>query len=197
MLRMSTTGETSSLLECVYTELDLVGGTLLEATDTPLDADDTQKWRDLGDWLLLAARIKADRVFFLNDDPVLVFSSLPSGSDENDVLECYRRTWSLARPRCLFLAVGDEVRVYSLTNPPTTPGIGQKALAPVDIVTKAAEIGERLERFRRGRLESGATFEEGKNSQKEPEVPYPSDYECLLGCSRRGRPGEPEPDEQV
>lgn len=152
--------DSSSLLERVYTDLDLVSGTLLEVAETPAVDSDKQRWGELGDWLLLAARVKADRVFFLNDDPVFVFSSLPSGSDERAVLDCYRRTWSLARPRCLFLAVGEELRVYSLTSPPSAPGPNQRPLTALEVVTRAADVGDKLGRFHRDRLESGAALEE-------------------------------------
>ena len=155
---MSTPHFSSPLLDRVYTELDLVSGTLLEVADSSL-IDDSHLWRELGDWLLLANRVNAERIFFLNGDPVLVFSSLPSGSDESKVLECYRRTWSLARPRWLFLAVGDELRIYSLATPPAAPGTGQKPLTPLQIVTRAAEVGELLAGFHRERLESGLAFE--------------------------------------
>ncbi len=150
----------SSLLERVYTDLDLVSGTLLEVAETPAVDSDTQRWGELGDWLLLAARVKADRVFFLHDDPVLIFSSLPPESDERAVLDCYRRTWSLARPRCLFLAVGEELRVYSLASSPRTPESNQQPLTALEVVTRAADVGDQLGRFHRDRLESGAALEE-------------------------------------
>ena len=156
---MSTHHYSSPMLERVYTDLDLVSGTLLDVADRSF-IDDSHQWRELGDWLLLANRVNAERIFFLNGDPVLVFSSLPSGSDESEVLECYRRTWSLARPRCLFLAVGDELRIYSLATPPAAPGTEQKPLVPLQIVTQAAEVGELLAGFHRERLESGLAFEE-------------------------------------
>ncbi len=155
----------SPLLECVYTDLDLVGGTLFDAADSP-SADDADRWSELGDWLLLADRVKADRIFFLNDDPVLVFSSLPSGSDEDDVFNCYRRTWSLARPRCLFLAVGSELRVYSLASPPVTVGTNAVTPKPLEVVTQAAEVLEKLSGFHRERLESGAAFEDQHLSEQ-------------------------------
>ena len=156
---MSTTRHPSPLLERVYADLDLVGGTLLDAADSP-STDSTEHWSDLGDWLLLADRVKADRVFFLNDDPVLVFSSLPSGSDEDAVFDCYRRTWSLARPRCLFLSVGDELRVYSLAHPPALLAINQMTPKPLHVVTRAADVAEKLAGFHRERLESGTAFED-------------------------------------
>ena len=162
---MSATEHPSLLLEHVYSDLDLIGGTLLDAADSPT-TDNEQRWSDLGDWLLLADRVKADRVFFLKDDPVLVFSSLPSGSGEHDVFDCYRRTWSLARPRCLFLAVGDELRVYSLANPPASLGIDRVPPEPLEVVTRAADVAEQLAAFHRERLESGAAFEDGQMAEQ-------------------------------
>ena len=153
------TQEHSTLLDTVYQELDLVGSNLLEAAENPSEGSQYQEWRDRGDWLQLAARVNADRVFFVNDDPVLVFSSLPQESNDDDIFECYRRTWSLARPRCLFLAIGGEVRVYSLSSPPSAPGSAQEPLTALQVVTKAADVAEKLTSFHRNRLESGVAFE--------------------------------------
>ena len=162
---MSTMPNSSPILERVYTDLDLVGGVLLGPADSP-STDDSDRWSELGDWLLLADRVKADRIFFLNDDPVLVFSSLPSDADENDVFDCYRRTWSLARPRCLFLAVGSELRVYSLASPPVSVGTNAVTPEPLEVVTQAAEVLEKLSGFHRDRLESGVAFEDQQLSEQ-------------------------------
>ena len=164
MLR--TGSSSSSILERVYTDLDLVNGTLVEVADSPLVGSVAQRWSELGDWLLLAARVNAERVFFLNDDPVLIFSSLPPESDEEDVLDCYRRTWSLARPRCLFLAVGDELRVYSLASPPRPSGTSHEPITALEVVTRAADVGDKLANFHRDRLESGAAFEEPRMADR-------------------------------
>ena len=163
---MAPNADSLSLLDRVYTDLDFLSGNLLEVSETPAFNDDSQRWREVGDWLLLASRVKAERVFFLNDDPVFVFSSLPPESDENDVLECYRRTWSLARPRCLFLAIGDELRVYSLSRPPIALGTSQDSLTALEIVTRAADVSEQLARFHRERLESGVAFEEPQMAER-------------------------------
>ena len=162
---MTTSHDTSRLLERVYTDLDLVGGTLIPVSDAP-SADDADYWGELGDWLLLAARTDADRIFFLGDDPVIVFSSLPSGSDEDAVFDCYRRNWSLARPRCLFLAIGDELRVYSLASPPSGRWADRKAPEPLEIITRAADVATQLAGFHRERLESGAAFEDAQMAKQ-------------------------------
>ena len=98
--------------------------------------------------------------FGLNGDPVLVFSSLPSEADERDVIDTYRRTWSLARPRFLFLEFHDELRVYSLVTPLPSPGSDHRPLSAFKTVFAAAEVGEQLANFHRSRLESGVAFEE-------------------------------------
>lgn len=162
---MTVAYSSAALLERVYSDLDLIGGTLLDAADSP-STDDASRWSDLGDWLLLANRVNAERIFFINDDPVLVFSSLPSGSDENDVFDCYRRTWSLARPRCLFLAVGSELRVYSLASPPAIPGTEQTPPTPLEIVNRAADVSSQLADFHRERLESGVAFEDPQMAEQ-------------------------------
>ena len=131
---------------------------MLHPADSP-STDEADRWDELGDWLLLADRVKADRIFFLNNDPVLVFSSLQPEADDNEIFECYRRTWSLARPRCLFLAVGSELRVYSLANPPTFLGTDRRAPEPLKVVEQAADIEVKLAEFHRTRLESGTAFE--------------------------------------
>ncbi len=145
-----------ALLDRAYVELGLTEGALVTATESPAKTD-PETWRRFGDWLLLASRVGIEKVFFVGDDPVVVFSSLPEGSDEQAVAEAYRRTWSLSRPRCLFLATGSDLRVYALTQPPA--GEFSNALEPLEIVRRAADVADALANFRRERLESGAAFE--------------------------------------
>ena len=153
---MTTQTRPPTLLDHVYDELELGAGTLLDASPAPDSAPATQKWRDLGDWLLLAARVEAERIFFVNNDPVLVFASLPANPAEEEILDFYRRTWSLGRPRCLFLMCGTELRVYSLTKLPPTPGQDSSPLEALEIVTSASHISEKLADFHRAGLELGS-----------------------------------------
>jgi hypothetical protein len=152
----------AALLERAYADLDFASGALFKATPTPPREADPRAWGEVGEWLLLAARVGAERVFFVNDDPVLVFAALPGGTPEQDVMALYRRAWSLARPRCLFVAVGGELRVYALTQPPAGPATDQAAIEPIEIVRRAADVAEVLARFHRERLESGAAFEDAE-----------------------------------
>src|SRR5438477_4037850 len=104
MAEAKTTGG-AALLERAYRVLDLEDGMLIDAADSPRSGADGSAWRQHGDWLLLAHRVGAEKVFFVGDDPVVLFAALRAGSSEADVVEAYCRAWSLARPRCLFLAV--------------------------------------------------------------------------------------------
>jgi hypothetical protein len=142
----------AALLKLAYDELDLTNGRLIDVHDDPVCGT-------VADWTTLAARVGAERVFFVEDDPVLVFSVLQGDVDESEVLELYRRTWCLARPRCLFLAIGNELRVYSLSQPPTRAGTNH--LNALQVVERAGEVGDVLDAYRRERIESGAAFEAG------------------------------------
>jgi hypothetical protein len=149
----------NALLQQTYEALDLLGGSLLPAGDAPAEGVDPEQWRVLGDWLALAHRIGAEHVFFVDDDPVVVFSALEPDASDTDVLEAYRRAWSLSRPRCLFVARGDELRVYALAKPPRRRMDGPAAVEPIEIVERAADVGAALVDFHRDRLENGAAFE--------------------------------------
>lgn len=83
--------------------------------------------------------------------------SAASGATEIQVLEAYRRAWCLARPQCLFLAVGEELRVYSLSQPPARSAAAR--LTALEVVRRASNVAEVLQAFRREHLESGAPFE--------------------------------------
>ena len=93
---MSTSDASSggSLLDITYGALDLRGSNLIEAISRPAKGVDPCVWREVGEWLLLGARVGAERIFFVRDDPVFVFSSLPSQASEQQVMELYRRAAS-------------------------------------------------------------------------------------------------------
>jgi N-6 DNA Methylase len=141
----------AALLEYAYDALGLHEGDLVDVRAGPREGPSA-------DWLTLATRVGAERVFFVQNDPVVVFSALRGEASDLQVLEAYRRTWCLARPRCLFLAVGDELRVYALSQLPERSRADK--LQPLEVVERAADVAEALADFRRERLESGVAFEE-------------------------------------
>jgi hypothetical protein len=150
----------TALLDVAYDELGLRSGVLLEASSAPRDEKGAAAWPELGDWLLSASRMKAERVFFVNGEPVVVFAEC----DEADVAELYRSAWSMARPRLLFVAVGAELRVYGLDRPPRRES--RPPASPLATVEQAADIGSVLDRYRRDRLETGTTFNDVKAGKR-------------------------------
>lgn len=173
---MSAVGDPSALLERAYVDLDLRGGRLLDTAASP--TEHPAEWRSVGDWLLSAQRIGAQRIFFVEDDPVLVFSALQPGARDHDILDVFRRFWSLARPRCLFLATGNELRVYALSQAPVSDGDAQ-GLTPLETVTHVADVAERLANFHRVRVESGDAF-----AALGDEQPHRADHQLLRDVTR-------------
>ena len=145
------------LLDRAYQELELDRGRLLQTSPQPT-VDDTS-WDSVGEWLMLAHRMGAERVFFVEDDPVILFARLPPSGGEDEILAAYRRAWSLARPQCLFLSTQDELRVYALTAPPAHGLHETDGLEPVEIVSRAADVAEVLALYHRESVESGTLFD--------------------------------------
>ncbi|WP_345073844.1 N-6 DNA methylase [Phytohabitans flavus] len=100
----------------------------------------------------------ADRLFFVEEDPVLVFTALPDNASLHQIVEAYKQAWCLTGPRYLFLATGDEVRVYSLSQPPPKDLSAWVRFEPLRIVTSSVQIVEVLREFQRDQIESGQIF---------------------------------------
>ena len=107
------------LLRTAYSALDFEGGELLPATDKPgkLRCDE---WVKRGGWLSLARKIDADRVFFVQDNPVIVFVKDDPG--KADLRQLFNRAWCMARPPLLFVAQPGALSVFDLTRPPAGEG---------------------------------------------------------------------------
>ena len=154
---MAPRGVEGDLLDRAYQELEFEQGRLLQTSPQPTaDAG----WDSVGEWLMLAHRMGAERVFFVGDDPVILFTRLPSSAGETEILAAYRRAWSLARPQCLFLSTQDELRVYALTAPPARSVHETDGLRPVEIVSRAADVAEVLALYHREGIESGTLFDD-------------------------------------
>jgi hypothetical protein len=138
-----------ALLDEVYATFSARSEDLLDAVSAPraLLGDGTgDRWTDLGDWLALASRLGAEKVLFVRDDPVAVFSDVGAAPSEPALGELYRRAWCMSEPRCLFVALPDELRVYSLNLPPTRgapPGEPWRVLgSAADVLSLARDIDE-------------------------------------------------------
>ncbi|MEO8970287.1 MAG: DNA methyltransferase, partial [Ktedonobacteraceae bacterium] len=137
-----------------------IPGSLLNATDRPLPGTEEEKaWLDKGDWLALAYKVGAEKVFFVRNDPVFVFCALQHGAeDENLLLETFRRVWCMSRPRFLFVAIPGELRVYRLDRPPAKNAETLRKEHQIELVTSIAEIAEKLKRYSREQVETGRLF---------------------------------------
>lgn len=150
---------TNALLDKSYAELGLTDGRLLNAVESARElGDDAASWTATGEWLSLAARMGADKVFFVEDDPVLIFAALPADATPRDWLAAYRNAWCLSGPQCLFLAAPNELRVYALSAPPVASVDEWHTIEPLEVVRRAGAVGTALARFARAQVESGEAF---------------------------------------
>ena len=154
---MPATTSGVAFLEEVYSSLDLANGLLLKPATEPT-RETASRWQAVGDWLTLTDRMNADRVFFVGDNPVLVFSATSEKATESEIIQTYRQAWSLARPQCLFIATDDELRVYDLVTPPPATPDEWRRLRPIQVLRDTAEVAESLQRFNRSNVESGGMF---------------------------------------
>jgi len=147
----------AELLGAAYKELAFDQGTLLSAMRQPQPGA-SGDWLAHGDWQSLAAQVGADRIFFVDRDPVIVFARTHGNSSE--VLRTlYERIWCMSRPQLLFLASPGQLAVYDLAKPPPKPDEtvdGQDRL--IAIARSMAEIQSKLAPYHRECIETGAVF---------------------------------------
>lgn len=155
-----------SFLDEVYNRMDYAGGALLNATAMPDDSN-KDEWMQKGDWLSLAKEVGAEKVFFVNNDPVIIFCDHPDillteELRERELLKTFRRIWCMARPICLFIALPDELRVYSLNKRPVQDINTWNEASLLTIVRKVADVAEKLQDYRREEVESGRLFADSR-----------------------------------
>ena len=151
----------SDLLDAAYRQLEYDQGSLLSAEITPQPGL-LEDWVDLGDWQQLAAQVGADRIFFVDRDPVIVFAQSIDDTDTS-IRTLYERIWCMARPQLLFLATPGQLSAFDLTKPPPKPG--QKITdcnRLIAVATSLAEVQSKLSAFHREHLETGASFGEDR-----------------------------------
>ena len=158
---VNTTQKTDSpveLLAAAYKQLEFDQGVLLSAARQP-QAETRNDWLDTGDWQSLAAQVGAEKIFFVDRDPVIVFAKTENGSP--DVLKkLYERVWCMSRPQLLFLASPGQLTVFDLTKSPPRPDEqldGHDRL--IERATSIAEVQSKLGAYNRERVETGAVFD--------------------------------------
>ena len=142
------------LLDAAYTDLGLQDGALFAVAEKPNEVSEVD-WLDKGEWLSLAKSVGAEKLFFVRDNPVVVFAAV-NESDDKTMREVVNRIWCMARPQQLFFARPGELLVLDMTRPPVareeTIDSHNRLLAKVESI---AEVQSQLSAFRRERLETG------------------------------------------
>lgn len=149
---------TRELLDAAYADLGLRDGALLDAVEEP-ESGSAEDWIDRGEWLSLASSVGVEKVFFVENNPVIVFASSDEG-DDRQTRETINRIWCMARPQCLFFARPGDLSVFDLTRPPigSTEAISDQQRI-LRTVRRTVEVQSELADFRRELVESGAPAE--------------------------------------
>ena len=162
---MATKLKAPQFLDIAYEELGYHDGALLNATTFPPTSTETsavEMWTNKGEWLSLASQISAEKVFFIDNDPVIVFHKAPDDKPER-LMEIFRQTWCMARPQLLFIAFPGGLEVYSLNQPPAQTLEEWEDIKPLDVVRRVSDVGERLQAYRREQVETRQVFKEKEN----------------------------------
>ncbi len=148
----------ADLLDAAYSDLDFKSGDLLQATDAPGDLDRSD-WVTRGGWLSLARKLDADRVFFVEDNPVIVF--VKDEPAKADLRRLFNRAWCMARPPLLFVAQPGKLSVFDLTQLPAGENDDVSSSDRLlKVAGRAAKVQVELKDYHRAQIESGRLFEE-------------------------------------
>ncbi|MBW2740769.1 MAG: N-6 DNA methylase, partial [Deltaproteobacteria bacterium] len=147
-------------LNILYDKLDFKNGGLYSATDTPSTCRKRTDWLEKGEWLTAAKRVGAEKIFFVENNPVAVFAECGVALEEK--VKAFNQAWCLARPRLLFLASPGEITVYDLAQKPIDinkqkdwKNLNTNSLKTLNDITK---VSRELQNFHRDNVESGRLF---------------------------------------
>jgi Eco57I restriction-modification methylase len=147
----------NELLTAAYEQLEFDQGALVPATSQP-HSTTLKDWLDRGDWQTLAAQVGAERIFFVNRDPVIVFAKF-EGNSPTTLRSLYERIWCMSRPQLLFLASPGQLSIFDLTKPPPRP---DEAISDgsrlITVATSILEVQSKLRDYDRERIETGLVF---------------------------------------
>jgi len=145
-------------LDILYDKLDYKSGGLYPVTNNPSDLTGSNDWLEKGEWLAAAKRAGAEKIFFVDNNPVVVFTSCDGGIEEK--IKAFNRTWCLARPRLLFLASPGEITVYDLAQKPINENKQDDWGKLESLITLNAlgDVAHELQAYHRDHLESGRLF---------------------------------------
>jgi hypothetical protein len=145
-------------LDLLYEELDFKNGRLYPVIGCPDFSQKKIDWVEKGEWLAAAERAGAEKIFFVENNPVVVFAECGNGLEEK--VRTFNRLWCLARPRLLFLASPGEITVYDLAQKPVDENnkAEWKKLKHLDILHNLHKVAQEFQRYHRDHIESGRIF---------------------------------------
>jgi len=148
------------LLEAAYNDLDFTSGELLHAMEAPESMMSAETWVNHGGWLALAKKVGAERIFFVDGTPVVIFARLMVPKTDWRML--YNQIWCMARPPLLFLAQPGELTVLDLTKAPIRVDEDLESVRAriCATVSRALDVQNILQEYNRSQIESGRLFEE-------------------------------------
>jgi len=144
----------AKLLDVVYDQLDYKNGQLFDVNNLQENEIKEKDWLDKGEWLETAKRAGADRLFFVNNNPIVVFARCLNTEDK---VATYNKLWCLARPRILFLESPGELSVIDLAQKPLSNK--KSKLNTLETIKNISEVAQLLQKFNRDNVESGKVYE--------------------------------------
>lgn len=151
---------TEEILEAVYDKLDYKHGQLFNVIEKTSKDFDVNTWLNKGEWFTAAKKAGAEKIFFVDNNPVVVFAK-HSGTEEEKT-NCFNKLWSLARPRILFLESEGELSVIDLAQKPIRPNSKQKKINSLETLNRIKDVSNKLQAYHRDNIESGKIFESGR-----------------------------------
>ena len=147
-----------TLLNILYDQLDFKSGSLYTSTDKPLSGQNSIDWLEKGEWLSAAKRVGAEKIFFVENNPVAVFTECETAFEEK--VKAFNKAWCLARPRLLFVASPGEITVYDLAQKPIDINNQKdwKNLNALKTLHDLTKVSHELQSFHRDNVESGRVF---------------------------------------
>lgn len=143
-----------AFLEAAYEQLDYQTGSLIDSIDvSQVDTVDADQWLEKGNWLELGEKINAEKIFFVNNDPVIVFRAFDSPPDDVEIQAAFRQTWCMTRSQYLFLALPGELRVYGLGQSPIAHASDEDLAYKT--IKNVGDVLAKLNDYHREKLEAG------------------------------------------
>ncbi|MCZ8494034.1 HsdM family class I SAM-dependent methyltransferase [Priestia megaterium] len=105
-------------------------------------------------WLDFAKKIKASKIFFLKNYPIILFFELNSNNEE-EIYKLQKKMWNMSRAPLFFVSLPGEIRLYSSYEKPIRNfELWQEKETWITKIKEVAEITHALKGFTRRELET-------------------------------------------